>query len=51
MLSQIFPRADDDDFLGGRGVPYPIFFAPNLLVRLKLGYTLNFAALGHVEVP
>ena len=33
------------------GVPYPIFFGPNLLVRVKLGYTPNFIALGHVEVP
>ena len=39
------------DFLVGGGVPYPIFFRPNLLVRFKLGYTQNFAALGHVEVP
>ena len=26
-------------------------FRPNLLVRVKLGYVPNFAALGHVEVP
>ena len=35
----------------GEGVPYPIFGGPKLLVRVKLGYTPNFADLGHVEVP
>ena len=29
----------------------PFFSLMNLLVRVKLGYTPNFAALGHVEVP
>ena len=36
-------------FLGGG--PLTHFFCTNLLVRVKLGYTPNFAALGHVEVP
>ena len=27
------------------------FFPTNLLVWVKLGYTLNFTALGHLEVP
>ena len=36
-------------FVGG--VPYPIFFFTNLLFRVKLGYTPNFASLGHLEVP
>ena len=30
------------------GVPYPICFGTNILFRVKLGYTLNFAALGHL---
>ena len=45
---EIFPGADV--FLGGGG-PYPIFLGLNLLVGVKLVYTPNFAALGHVEVP
>ena len=28
------------------GVPYPIFFCMNLLVRVKLGYPPNFNFLG-----
>ena len=28
------------------GVPYPIFFCANLLVRVKLGYPPNFNFLG-----
>ena len=33
------------------GVPYPIFLVcPNLLVRVTLGYTLNFVALGLVKL-
>ena len=38
-------------FFFGGGSLTPFFFGPNLLVRVKLGYTPNFAALGHVEVP
>ena len=38
-------------FFWGGGVPYPIYFCMNLLVRFKLGYTPNFAALDHLEVP
>ena len=36
--------------LGGKG-PLPHLFCMNLLVRVKLGYTQNFTALGHLEVP
>ena len=53
MLLIFFPGADDF-FLGGgvRGWSLtPFFGGPNLLVRVKLGYTPNFAALGYVEVP
>ena len=32
-------------FFGG-GVPYPILFCENLLVRVKLGYPPNFNFLG-----
>ena len=35
-------------FFGGSLTP---FFCTNLLVRVKLGYTPNFTALGHLEVP
>ena len=42
MLLKFFPGADDD---------FDFFVGINLLVRVKLGYTPNFAALGHVEVP
>ena len=48
---EIFSGWGDLIFFLGGGVPYPIFFGPNLLVRVKLGYTLNFTALGHLEVP
>ena len=48
VLFTFFPGADD--FFWG-GVPYPIFFGPNLLVRVKLCYTPNFTARGHVELP
>ena len=34
-----------NNFFGG-GVPYPIFFCANLLVRVKLGYPPNFNFLG-----
>ena len=35
----------------GGGSLTPFFFCTNLLVRVKLGYTPNFTALGHLEVP
>ena len=38
-------------FFGGGMVPYPIFCCTNLLFRVKLGYTPNFTALDHLEVP
>ena len=38
-------------FFGGGGSLTPFFFGTNLLVRVKLGYTPNFTALGHLEVP
>ena len=52
MLLKFFPEADDLIFWGGV-VPYPIFLVPNLLVgvSVKLCYTPNFTALGHVELP
>ena len=28
-----------------------LFFGRNVLVRVKLGYTPNFVALGHLKVP
>ena len=34
------------DFFSLGGVPYPIFFCTNLLVRVKLGYPPNFNFLG-----
>ena len=38
-------------FFFGGGALTPFFFCTNLLVRVKLGYTPNFTALGHLEVP
>ena len=32
--------------MGGRGVPYPIFFCTNISVRVKLGYPPNFNFIG-----
>ena len=37
-------------FIVGGG-PLPQVFCTNLLVGVKLGYMLNFTALGHLEVP
>ena len=48
MLLKFCPGTDIFLFFLGGGPP--IFFGPNLLVKVKLDYTPNFAALGHVEV-
>ena len=47
----ILERGDDLIFFGGRGVALPHLFCMNILVKVKLGYTLNFSALVHLEVP
>ena len=51
ILNLVFSHS----FFFGGGVPDPIFFCTNLLVRVKLGYTLEFhgprSSGGALKVP